>query len=112
MQYLILKIKVCGVQLHSIKKLTLGKNFWQCLEKNEIKPVFQKIPFLLFFSNEECLSLKSIKGQFWDLAVGATLEKKFGKTFPWVCMGFFKKASQKSGILIKTGQILQTFWSF
>ena len=33
----------------------------------------------------------------------ATLEKKFGKTFSWVCMGFFKKASQKSGILIKTG---------
>ena len=31
----------------------------------------------------------------------ATLEKKFGKTFFWVCMSFL--ASQKSGILIKTG---------
>ena len=38
----------------------------------------------------------------------ATLEKKFGKTFSWVCMGFFlkkknKKTSQTGGILIKTG---------
>ena len=33
----------------------------------------------------------------------ATLEKKFGKTFSWVCMIFLKKASQKSGILTKTG---------
>ena len=32
----------------------------------------------------------------------ATLEKKFGKIFSRVCMGFFKNASQKSGILIKT----------
>ena len=32
----------------------------------------------------------------------ATLEKKFGKTFSWVCNGIFKKTSQKSGILIKT----------
>ena len=33
----------------------------------------------------------------------ATLEKKFRKTFSWVCMVFFfKKNSQKSGILIKT----------
>ena len=32
----------------------------------------------------------------------ATLEKKFEKTFSWVCMSFFKKASQKSGVLIKT----------
>ena len=30
------------------------------------------------------------------------LEKKFGKTFSWVCMIFLGKASQKSGILIKT----------
>ena len=35
-----------------------------------------------------------------------TLEKKFGKTFFWVCISFFTKASQKSGILIKTGYIL------
>ena len=27
---------VFGFQLHSIKKLTLGKSFWQCLEQNEI----------------------------------------------------------------------------
>ena len=33
----------------------------------------------------------------------ATVEKKFGKIFSRVCMSFFKKASQKSGILIKTG---------
>ena len=34
----------------------------------------------------------------------ANLEKKFGKTFAWVSMGFLKKkASQKSEILIKTG---------
>ena len=32
----------------------------------------------------------------------ATLEKKFGKTFSWVCMSFFKKACQISEILIKT----------
>ena len=32
-----------------------------------------------------------------------TLEKKFGKTFSWVCIGFLKKASQKNGILIETG---------
>ena len=32
----------------------------------------------------------------------ATLKKKFGKTFSWVCMSFFKKACQKSGILIET----------
>ena len=32
----------------------------------------------------------------------ATLEKKFGKIFSRVCMGFFKNASQKSRILIKT----------
>ena len=33
----------------------------------------------------------------------ATLKKKFGKTFSWVCMSFFlKKASKNSGILIKT----------
>ena len=25
----------------------------------------------------------------------ATLEKKFGKTFSWVCMGFFKKSQPK-----------------
>ena len=31
-----------------------------------------------------------------------TLEKKIGKTFSWVSMGFSKKASQKYGILIKT----------
>ena len=31
----------------------------------------------------------------------ATLEKKFGKTFSWVCMGFSKK--KKKVILIKTG---------
>ena len=42
----------------------------------------------------------------------ATLEKKFGKTFPWVCMSFFKKSSQKSEILIKVGEILPKFWSF
>ena len=33
----------------------------------------------------------------------ATLENKFGKIFRWVCMSFNKKASQKNGILIKTG---------
>ena len=33
----------------------------------------------------------------------ATLEKKFEDTFSWVYMEFFKKARQKSGILIKTG---------
>ena len=33
----------------------------------------------------------------------ASLENKFGKTFYWVCMSFFKKAFQKSEILIKTG---------
>ena len=33
----------------------------------------------------------------------ATLEKKSGKTFSWVFMSFFKKACQKSEILIKTG---------
>ena len=42
----------------------------------------------------------------------ASLEKKFGKTFSWVCLGFLKNASQKSGILIKTGYILPIFWSF
>ena len=42
----------------------------------------------------------------------ANIEKKLGKTFSLVCMGLFKKASQKSGILIKTGQILPKFWSF
>ena len=33
----------------------------------------------------------------------ANIEKKFGRTFSWVCMEFLRKASQKSGILIKTG---------
>ena len=33
----------------------------------------------------------------------ATSEKKFRKAISWVCMFFLKKASQKSGILIKRG---------
>ena len=33
----------------------------------------------------------------------APSEKKFTKTFSWVCMGLLKKASQQSEILIKTG---------
>ena len=41
----------------------------------------------------------------------ATLEKKFGKTFSWDCMGFSKKKNKKV-ILIKTGKILRKFWSF
>ena len=32
-----------------------------------------------------------------------TVEKKIGKTFSKVYISFFKNASQKSGILIKTG---------
>ena len=55
-----------------------------------------------------------VKGQFINLyqraILGpsssdsvATLENKFGKIFCWVCMSFNKKASQKNGILIKTG---------
>ena len=33
----------------------------------------------------------------------AAFEKKFSNTFSWVYMSFFKKACQKSEILIKTG---------
>ena len=43
------KFVVFAFRLHFIKKLTVGKNFWQCLEQNEIQPVCQKIPFLYFF---------------------------------------------------------------
>ena len=52
-----------------IRKLTLANNLWQCLEQNVIQLVWQKIPFILFFLNEEFIGLKSIKGQFWDVAV-------------------------------------------
>ena len=37
-----INFSVFGFQLHSITKLTLAKNFWQCLEQNEIQPVCQK----------------------------------------------------------------------
>ena len=30
------------------KKLIFAKNFWQCLEQNEIQVVGQKIPFFKF----------------------------------------------------------------
>ena len=33
----------------------------------------------------------------------ATLEKKIGKAFSWICVGFLENASQKSEILIKKG---------
>lgn len=39
---------VFGFQLHFIQKSTLAENFWQCLEQNEIQPVFQE-NFLYFF---------------------------------------------------------------
>ena len=90
--------------------MTLGKNFWQCLERNEIQPVCQ------FFSKQQ----RMVKFEKYQSAIlglcssdfVANIEKKLGKTFSLVCMGLFKKASQKSGILIKTGQILPKFWSF
>ena len=33
----------------------------------------------------------------------ASFKMKFGKIFSWVCGRFFKKVTQKSGILIETG---------
>ena len=34
------------------KKLTLAKNFWQCLEQNEIQPTCQKNAVLLIVNEE------------------------------------------------------------
>ena len=70
------KIVVFGFQLHFIKKLTLGKNFCQCLEQNEIQPVCQKI-------QSSCSD--SV----------ATLEKKLEKNFPGFVLVLFKKPAKK-----------------
>ena len=81
--------------------MTLGKNFWQCLEQNEIQTVCQKNSFLYFFlKNEECLFIKFEKYQGTILGPSssesvATLENKFGLTFPGFLWGFFKKSKPK-----------------
>ena len=47
--YLIIKMKACSFWFSASfhKKLTLSKNFWQCLEQNEIQPICQKNAVLL-----------------------------------------------------------------
>ena len=71
-----------------MKKLTLVKNFWLCLEKNVIQPVCRKIHFLhFFFRSEEPLGSK--------VSRKATLKEKFVGIFFCVCKGCSKTQPKK-----------------
>ena len=62
---------------------------------------------LIFNLNEECLSLKSIKVQFWDLTV-LILEKHF----PGFVWSFFKKPAKKVKFSSKRDKLNQNFGHF
>ena len=62
---------------------------------------------LIFNLNEECLSLKSIKVQFWDLTV-LILEKHF----PGFVWSFFKKPAKKVKFSSKQDKLYQNFGHF
>ena len=79
-----------------MKNLTLGKNFWN---KNKFTQSCRKSPAVIFLNkNEECLSLKSIKVQFWDLAVlilSLISKRNLERHFPGFVWSVFKKPAKK-----------------
>ena len=81
----------------SSKNLLQVRIFGNVQNKMKFNQSGKKCPSFNFFLNEECLGLKSIKGQFWDLAVlilqllqKRNLERYF---LGFVC--FFKKKLAK-----------------
>ena len=91
---------VFGFQLHFIQKSTLAENFWQCLEQNEIQPVFQE-NFLYFLKKWRNYMfekyLRTIFGVSSSESV-AFYKNKLRNVFSWVLHVFFlKKPTLKEG---------------
>ena len=81
---------VFGFQLHFIQKSTLAENFWQCLEQNEIQPVFQE-NFLYFFKKWRNYMFEKYLRTIFGVSSSESVELKinFEMYFPGFYMFFF-----------------------